>query len=109
MKTIISILTILLNINIVCGHDGPNKSVSSTLNEEKVSITNATDGTTSITWSDNRIDEIEIISSSGIFMPEIPVLEASSLHLSSLMNGTYTLKFKSNNETIYEKVIEVQR
>ena len=77
--------------------------------EEKISISEIHNGTANITWTELKIDAIEIISNNGIFMPEFPVLEASSLHLSYLESGIYTIKFKFENEVIYEKIIEVQR
>jgi hypothetical protein len=52
---------------------------------------------------------IEIVASNGQFMPTIPVSDAKSLHMNDLMNGTYTLVFKSATETLYTKVIEVAR
>lgn len=42
-------------------------------------------------------------------MPSIPVLDAASLHLHDLMNGTYLINFKSKGKVLYTKEITVQR
>jgi hypothetical protein len=42
-------------------------------------------------------------------MPTLPVSDAKSLHMNDLMNGTYTLVFKSGNETLYIKTLEVSK
>ena len=67
------------------------------------------DGTATIKWYDERIDFIEITSENGQFMPSIPVLEASSLHLHDLIDGIYLIEFKSQGEALYYKEITVQR
>ena len=109
MKLKITVLAILLNLVTIYANDGQDKTRKSKGNEEKVFISHITEGSMSITWTDKRIEAIEILSSNGQIMPEIPVLDATSIHLSSLENGTYTIKFKYDNETIYEKVINVRR
>ena len=109
MKLKITVLAIFLNLVTIYANDGQDKNRKSKGNEEKVFISNSSAGSTSITWTDKRIEAIEILSSTGQIMPEIPVLDATSIHLTSLENGTYTIKFKYDNETIYEKVIEVRR
>jgi len=75
----------------------------------KVVTSSLYEGDATIKWDDDRIDYIEITSKNGQFMPSIPVLEASSLHLHDLMNGTYLIQFKSEGEVLYYKEITVLR
>ena len=75
----------------------------------KILTSSIQDGNATIKWYDDRIDHIEITSKNGQFMPAIPVLDASSLHLHDLMDGTYRVQFKSEGEVIYNKEITVQR
>lgn len=75
----------------------------------KVVTSSIYDGDATITWYDDRIDFIEITSENGQFMPSIPVLDASSLHLHDLLDGTYLIHFKSEGEVLYYKEITVQR
>jgi hypothetical protein len=78
--------------------------------DDKIQIVcNISTGNATILWSDARIDFIEILASNGQFMPTIPVSDAKSLHMNDLMNGTYTLVFKSGNETLYIKTLEVNK
>ena len=67
------------------------------------------DGDATIKWNDNRIDYLEITLGKEQFMPSIPVLKATSLHLHDLMNGVYLIQFKSEGEVLYYKEITVQR
>ena len=101
--------TAILFTNVVSAHNGegdePNKK------EDKVQIITSelSFGDATVKWSDSRIDFIEITSSNGQFMPSIPVLDATSLHLNDLISGTYTINFISNGQTLYSKNIQVQR
>jgi hypothetical protein len=52
---------------------------------------------------------IEISSSNGQYMPTIPVMGATELHLNDLIDGTYTITFKSNETILYSKTIEINR
>jgi len=104
------LVTILFfNLTLSFGHNVPSNSSTSKDREEKVTISEISNGSLSISWADSSIISIEIITDNGLFMPEIPVDGAQSLHLSSLSNGNYTIKFKNEDQTIFEKVIEVQR
>lgn len=75
----------------------------------KVVTSSIYDGDATIKWYDDQIDYIEITSENGQFMPSIPVLKASSLHLHDLMNGVYLIQFKSEGEILYYKEITVLR
>ena len=75
----------------------------------KVIASSIEKGYATIKWFDQEIDFIEIISNNDQFMPSIPVLDAASLHLHDLMNGTYLINFKSKGKVLYSKEITVQR
>ena len=105
MKTILFTLALILtSLNVVrANHEVPVK-----FDDEKVQVVcNSTTGNATIVWSDARIEFIEIIASNGQFMPTIPVADAKSLHMNDLMNGTYTIIFKSSTEDLYTKTIEI--
>lgn len=107
MKTLIlSLVLALTSVTFVrANHEIPVK-----LEDDKVQVVcNASTGNATISWSDARIEFIEIIASNGQFMPTIPVSDAKSLHMNDLMNGTYTLIFKTSTEELYTKVIEVNK
>jgi hypothetical protein len=79
--------------------------------KEKVKVITSSieKGYATIKWFDQEIDFIEIVSNNDQFMPSIPVLDAASLHLHDLMNGTYMINFKSKGKVLYTKEITVQR
>ena len=107
MKTLI--LTLVLAFTSIT-FVRANQEIPVKLDDDKVQVVcNASTGNATIIWSDARIEFIEIVASNGQFMPTIPVSDAKSLHMNDLMNGTYTLVFKSATETLYTKVIEVAR
>tara|TARA_B100001758_G_C18022209_1_gene408691 strand:- start:21 stop:371 length:351 start_codon:yes stop_codon:yes gene_type:complete len=92
--------------NVSDGDDDPIKNKKRGV---KIVSSSIQDGNATIKWYDDRIDHIEITSENGQFMPSIPVLDASSLHLHDLMNGTYRVQFKSEGDVLYNKEITVQR
>ncbi|MFM7637019.1 MAG: T9SS type A sorting domain-containing protein [Crocinitomicaceae bacterium] len=61
-----------------------------------------------VAWNDNRIDEIEILTSKGILMPTIPVFDSKQIHLNGLEDGTYYLNFKSKGQILQTKLITVE-
>ena len=107
MKTLmLTLVLVFASLTVVrANHEIPVK-----LEDDKVQVScNSSTGNATIIWSDARIEFIEIIASNGQFMPTIPVSDAKSLHMNDLMNGTYTLVFKSATEVLYTKVIEIAR
>jgi hypothetical protein len=107
MKTAFLTLAFLLSTFVLVQ---ANNEVPVKLEDDKVKVVcNSTTGNATIIWSDLRIEFIEIIASNGQFMPTIPVSDAKSLHMNDLMDGTYTLIFKSSTESLYTKTIEVAR
>jgi hypothetical protein len=104
--TILTLAMILFSTLLVNANTDPKKGFE----DDKIQIVcNISTGNATILWSDARIDFIEILASNGQFMPTIPVSDAKSLHMNDLMNGTYTLVFKSGNETLYIKTLEVNK
>ena len=107
MKTLmITLVLVFASLTVVrANHEIPVK-----LEDDKVQVScNSSTGNASFIWSDARIEFIEIIASDGQCMPTIPVADAKSKQMNDLMNGTYTLVFKSATEALYTKVIEVAR
>ena len=104
------LLTALIVIsNAVFAHNGEGDELNKKEDKVQINTSELSNGDAAIHWSDKRIDFIEITSTSGQFMPSMPVLDATSLHLNDLISGTYTINFISNGQTLYSKNIEVQR
>jgi maltose-binding protein MalE len=111
MKTILNLNSLVLALSMllassVFSFNGNKESFNDDVIEV---VANSATGNARINWKDSRIETIEIISSNGQFMPTIPVMGASELHLNDLINGTYTIVFKSNESILYTKTIEINR
>ncbi len=100
---------IILMSNAVFAHNGEGDEPTKKDDKVQITLSELSSGNATIRWIDKRIDFIEIVSSNGQFMPSIPVLDASSLHLNDLLNGAYTVNFISNGQTLYTKNFLVQR
>ena len=111
MKTIFNIKSVLVSIMILIISTGFSHQGNETgINDDLVQVVaNSAKGTARINWSDNRIEMIEISSSNGQYMPTIPVMGATELHLNDLIDGTYIITFKSNETILYSKTIEINR
>lgn len=109
MTTRLIVTILFFNFTISFGHIVPSNGLTPKDREEKVPISEISNGNLSISWADSSVVTIEIIADNCLFMPEIPVDGEQSLHLSSLSSGNYTVKFKNLHQTIFDKVIEVQR
>ena len=101
--------TAFLFSNVVSAHNGEGDEPSKKEDKVQIITSELSYGDATIKWADTRIDFIEITSSNGQFMPSMPVMDATSLHLNDLMSGTYTINFISNGQTLYSKNIQVQR
>ncbi len=102
---LVGLLFISKNVSAHNGEgDEPKKEDKVQLITSQLSIGDAT-----LNWSDKRIDFIEISSDNGQFMPSIPVLDASSLHLNDLLNGNYTINFVAEGKVLYSRSLVVQR
>jgi hypothetical protein len=70
-------------------------------------INNPQENVITLTWNDNRFEEIEIHNQDGLFMPSIPVMNAMQIHLNDLAQGEYIVVFKNQNEIIATKEFKV--
>lgn len=70
---------------------------------------NTNENTITLTWNDDRFEEIEIQNQDGLFMPSIPVMMAKQIHLNDLAEGDYLVLFKRQNEVIATKEFKVLR
>ena len=78
--------------------------------KDKISVSvfpNPTEGKSIIKMGRTSIEGVEIVSSNGQFIPEIPVLDAKTLHLNDLKAGVYTINFKSKDEVLLTKKLLV--
>jgi hypothetical protein len=78
------------------------KKVSVVVNELKP-------GFATLSWSDYTITAIQITSVNGMFMPTIPVMDATSLHLNDLMNGSYEINFLAGEKVVASEKITVSK
>lgn len=108
-KTIKNLAAALLMIVTVsfssfAHNDDPKevKKVSVVLNELKP-------GFATLSWSDYSITAIQINSVNGIMMPTIPVMDATSLHLNDLMNGSYEINFLAGDKVVASEKITVSK
>ena len=105
---------LLLNIAIVavlCGfstttyahNDEPKdpKKVSVIVNQQKP-------GYATLSWVDIEITSIEIHSSNGQFFPSIPVMDATSMHLNGLIEGSYEISFLIGNKIVATEYLTVK-
>ena len=105
----ILLVTAFLFSNALSAHNGEGEEPSKKEDKIQIITNELSFGNATIKWADTRIDFIEITTSNGQFMPSIPVMDATSLHLNDLLSGTYTINFISNGQTLYSKNIQVQR
>ena len=78
------------------------KKVSVVVNELKP-------GFATLSWSDYTITAIQINSVNGMFMPTIPVMDATSLHLNDLINGSYEINFLAGDKVVASEKIIVSK
>ena len=78
------------------------KKVSIVVNELKP-------GFATLSWSDYSITAIQINTSNGIFMPAIPVMDATSFHLNDLVNGSYEINFLAGDKVVASEKITVSK
>ena len=78
------------------------KKVSVVVNEFKP-------GFATLSWSDYSITAIQINTSNGMFMPAIPVMDATSFHLNDLINGSYEINFLAGDKVVASEKITVSK
>ena len=78
------------------------KKVSVVVNELKP-------GFATLSWSDYTITAIQINSANGVFMPAIPVMDATSFHVNDLVNGFYEINFLAGDKVVASEKITVSK
>jgi hypothetical protein len=78
------------------------KKVSVVVNEMKP-------GFATLSWSDYAITTIQINSTNGQVMPAIPVMDATSLHLNGLVNGTYEISFMAGETVVAVETLVINK
>lgn len=58
-----------------------------------VVVDNLKPGYATLSWVDTEITAIQINSTNGQEMPSIPVMDATTLHLNGLIEGSYEILF----------------
>ena len=66
-------------------------------------------GFATLSWSDYSITAIQINSTNGMFMPTVPVMDATSLHLNDLLNGSYEINFLAGDQIVATEKITVSK
>jgi len=103
IATIVLILTALSFSSFAHNEDPKEtKKVSVVVNEFKP-------GFATLSWSDYSITAIQINTSNGIFMPAIPVMDATSFHLNDLINGSYEINFLAGDKVVASEKITVSK
>jgi hypothetical protein len=103
IATIVLMLTALSFSSFAHNEDPKEtKKVSILVNELKP-------GFATLSWSDYSITAIQINTSNGIFMPAIPVMDATSFHLNDLVNGSYEINFLAGDKVVASEKITVSK
>lgn len=66
-------------------------------------------GFATLSWSDYTITAIQINSVNGTFMPTIPVMDATSLHLNDLIKGSYEINFLAGDKIVASEIVTVSK
>lgn len=105
-KNLVSSVLMILTVTFssFANNEDPKevKKVSIVVNELKP-------GFATLSWSDYTITAIQINSFDGILMPTIPVMDATSLHLNDLMNGSYEIIFLAGDKVVASEKITVSK
>lgn len=98
------LMIVTVSFSSFAHNDDPKevKKVSVVVNELKP-------GFATLSWSDYSITAIQINSVNGIMMPTIPVMDATSLHLNDLMNGSYEINFLAGDKVVASEKITVSK
>ena len=104
-KIAVAVLMIVtVSFSSFAHNDDPKepKKVSVVVNELKP-------GFATLSWSDYTITAIQINSVNGTFMPAIPVMDATSLHLNNLVNGSYEINFLAGDKIVASETLTVSK
>lgn len=101
---VVGLMIISVSFSSFAHNEDPKemKKVSVVVNELK-------SGFATLSWSDYTITAIQINSVNGMFMPTIPVMDATSLHLNDLMNGAYEINFLAGEKVVASEKITVSK
>ena len=102
--TVVVLMLVAVSFSSFAHNEDPKeiKKVSVVVNELKP-------GFATLSWSDYTITAIQITSVNGMFMPTIPVMDATSLHLNDLMNGSYEINFLAGEKVVASEKITVSK
>jgi hypothetical protein len=102
--TAVVVMIVVVSFSSFAHNEDPKetKKVSIVMNELKP-------GFATLSWSDFTITAIQINTANGMFMPAIPVMDATSFHLNDLMNGSYEINFMAGDKIVASEKITVSK
>ena len=102
--TAVVVMIVVVSFSSFAHNEDPKetKKVSIVVNELKP-------GFATLSWSDFTITAIQINTANGMFMPAIPVMDATSFHLNDLMNGSYEINFMAGDKIVASEKIIVSK
>jgi hypothetical protein len=102
--TAVVVMIVVVSFSSFAHNEDPKetKKVSIVVNELKP-------GFATLSWSDFTITAIQINTANGVFMPPIPVMDATSFHLNDLMNGSYEINFMAGDKIVASEKITVSK
>ena len=102
--TAVVVMIVAVSFSSFAHNEDPKetKKVSIVVNELKP-------GFATLSWSDFTITAIQINTANGMFMPAIPVMDATSFHLNDLMNGSYEINFMAGDKIVASEKITVSK
>ena len=102
--TVVVLMIVAVSFSSFAHNEDPKepKKVSVVVNQLKP-------GFATLTWTDYSITAIQINTTNGMFMPAIPVMDATSLHLNDLVNGSYEINFLAGDKVVASEKITVSK
>jgi hypothetical protein len=102
--TAVVVMIVVVSFSSFAHNEDPKetKKVSIVVNELKP-------GFATLSWSDFTITAIQINTANGVFMPPIPVMDATSFHLNDLVNGSYEINFLAGDKVVASEKITVSK
>ena len=102
--TAVVVMIVVVSFSSFSHNEDPKetKKVSIVVNELKP-------GFATLSWSDFTITAIQINTANGVFMPPIPVMDATSFHLNDLVNGSYEINFLAGDKVVASEKITVSK
>jgi len=102
--TAVVVMIVAVSFSSFAHNEDPKetKKVSIVVNELKP-------GFATLSWLDFTITAIQINTANGMFMPAIPVMDATSFHLNDLMNGSYEINFMAGDKIVASEKITVSK